>query len=103
MALNSSVKASSPKTCIIGAGCSGFTVDLSNLTSALLGMVTTALVTPGTLESADCTFLTQLTPQTIPETSREIFPSEIFGSATVVVWIFSNVLSLAASTLAAET
>jgi len=39
---------------------------LLSVTTALSGMETLALVTPSTLESADCTFLTQPTPQVIP-------------------------------------
>jgi hypothetical protein len=39
---------------------------LLRVTTALLGMVTLALVTPSTLVSADRTFLTQPTPQVIP-------------------------------------
>jgi hypothetical protein len=38
------------------------------VTTALLGMLTTALETPLTPVSADCTFLTQATPHFMPVT-----------------------------------
>ncbi len=38
------------------------------VTTALFGMLTTALETPSTPVSADCTFLTQPTPHVMPVT-----------------------------------
>ncbi len=52
----------------------------SNLTSALSGMETSALITPDTLESADRTLLTHPTPHVIPDIFRDTEVSETAGA-----------------------
>ena len=62
-------------------------------TIALLGMETLALTTPSTFVSADRTLATQLIPQVIPSTVKEICWAIPFAFVVVISLPFSDVVS----------
>jgi hypothetical protein len=58
--------------------CSCETLPGCTFTVAESGILTSALRTPGTLESADCTFFTQPTGHVMPVTARLMVSSDAF-------------------------
>ena len=63
------------------------------VTSALSGIATFTLLTPGTLVSADCTLFTQPTPHVIPDTlSDTVFSSTVASGAEVDAVFVSELL-----------